>query len=227
MEQNLNEQQTSVAEVQTTEPAKQNSQRKMRIFVMILIVLADIAFAASMAYVLFLLITWALGVDISPFFGGELFDATLGGIGALGILLILILVGIAALIIAVGTVLINITKKFYNLLKFANEQNMDIVIAKKTVASYLIGMICFTLVIAFFAFTMIINNLFNIFAILIYISTVLCILALIVSIIHLCINRSKINKLEPDEQEKIEEQCKEFNKKFEKKETRKTTGKLY
>ena len=225
MEQNLN--QTQVPQNQPLNEQRVGGQKGMRTVVMILIILADIAFALSFIYVLGLLIMGALGVNISPLFGGDYLDKTLGISGIVGGLLVIAIVITAIILIAIASILYNITRKYYRLLKFAKEQNMDVVIAKRVSASYLIGMIFFTLVIAFFSLTLILNKFTSIFAILIYLSTVLCILTVIFSIVHMCINRSRYKKLSPEEQEKIEELCLDFNKKFKKKEIRRTTGKLY
>lgn len=206
---------------------KTKGKNILRILVIICLQISNIAFCSIMGYLLFLLISNTLGLDISPIFNGVINIATLGIGKVTGFLLYFTIVLVAITLVALAYGFVYANHKYCKILKLANNQKMDILLAPLQTTSSMIWMNLINALFSFLSLCLLLDGVYSILSILLYITNAALLIAIIIAIVNIIINRIKFYKLSREERDIVREQCKEFNKRKAKEERRKSVGKLY
>lgn len=221
------ETQQSAQPPQEEQPKKKPGQVVMRSIVMTSIIVADVAFAATMGYLLVTMLMSVFGLDLGPVFGGALNTYTLGLWGVVGVF-VYVAIGFAALVlIGLAIAFYATNKSYYNVLRYAKKNNMDIVLAPFQTFSYMLTLVLVIAVLIFVALFSASNSPYSVFSIMTYICCATTFAILVFTIIHSIINRIKFSKLEYEEQQKVREESRIFKRKVAKEERKSRIGRLY
>ena len=192
---------------------------------MVLLQIANVAFCIMMGYLLVTFLLNHLGVDLGALFGYEGVD--LGFMETLGIFAIALIIGIAGLIISVAIGFVASNQKYYNVLKTATRENLQVALAPTQTISSIIWMIVALIIMGLVCMYFGQNGIVSLTSILLYISIAALGVAFIFTIVICITNRVMFSKLTDTEKDAVREQSKQFRKKMEKRERNKRAGKLY
>lgn len=220
-----NLEQPASATPENTTIGKKGGQKVIRSLVMAFIQIANIAFCAMMGYLLVTFLITCFNANLGSLFGYEHFD--FGFMETFGVLAFVGIAIVVALIIAVAIGFVKSNAKYYNILKNAKAENMDVVLAPAQTIGTSIWMVLALVAMLFVSLYFIQNAEYSITAILLFICIAALGIALILTIIHSIINRVKYNKLTDEEKTVVKEQSKTFKKVVAKRERKSNAGKLY
>ena len=207
---------------------KVNSKKSLlRTFVMIFLQISNIAFCVSMGYLLFTYASSVLGVDLSGFFGGEIGMLTLGLSSTVGVFIYFFIAMVAVLIVGLAIGFVSMNNKYYKILKAANDQKLEVVLAPAQTTSSMIGIFIVMCILAFLSITFVMNTMFSLPIIMLMIATVALVIAFGLAIANIIVNRVKYNRLSDIDKTIVKEQSKALAIKREKKERKRRVGKLY
>lgn len=186
---------------------------------------ANIMFAILCGYLLFSIIMSSIDANLGQFFGFS--NSQLDIMSSLGIWVIAVFVTIGTVVLVLTIAFITANKRYKNILKSANEQHLDIVLAPwQTTAS----VICMILAIASLAVLAIFVFQYSptgLSAILTYITLAVMLITLLSTLMLSALNRLKFGRLSEEAQQQIQNSSKQFQKNVRKEENKRSAGKLY